>query len=55
MTILDEIADKTRLRVAQAKDRAPFDQVQKAALALAENLNNLLHCPARRKRFNDDS
>jgi indole-3-glycerol phosphate synthase len=36
MTILDEIADKTRLRVAKAKDAIPFDNVQKAALALAE-------------------
>jgi len=37
MTILHEIADKTRLRVARAKDRASFDQVRKAASALAEN------------------
>jgi indole-3-glycerol phosphate synthase len=36
MTILDEIADKTRLRVAAAKNAAPFEQVQKKALALAE-------------------
>jgi len=36
MTILDEIADKTRLRVAKAKDTAPFEQVKKKALALAE-------------------
>jgi len=37
MTILDKIAGKTRLRVAAAKDRTPFDQVQKAALTLVEN------------------
>jgi len=37
MTILDEIAGKTRLRVAAAKNAAPFDQIQKAARALAEN------------------
>jgi len=37
MTILDEIAGKTRLRVAAAKNAAPFEQVQKAARALAEN------------------
>jgi len=37
MTILDEIAGKTRLRVAAAKDTVPFEQVQKAARALAEN------------------
>jgi len=36
MSILDEIADKTRLRVAKAKDAAPFEQVQKKALALAD-------------------
>jgi indole-3-glycerol phosphate synthase len=36
MTILDEIAGKTRLRVEAAKDTMPFDHVQKAALALAE-------------------
>jgi indole-3-glycerol phosphate synthase len=36
MSILDEIADKTRLRVEKAKDAAPFDQVQKKAVALAE-------------------
>jgi len=34
MTILDEIADKTRLRVAAAKNTAPFEQVKKRALAL---------------------
>jgi indole-3-glycerol phosphate synthase len=39
MTILDEIAGKTRLRVAAAKNAAPFEQVHKAALALAENKN----------------
>jgi indole-3-glycerol phosphate synthase len=37
MTILDEIAGKTRLRVVRAKDAVPFEQVQKAALALVEN------------------
>jgi len=36
MTILDEIAGKTKLRVAAAKNAAPVDQVQKKALALAE-------------------
>jgi indole-3-glycerol phosphate synthase len=41
MTILDEIAGKTRLRVAAAKnaaarDAAPFEQAQKKAAALAE-------------------
>jgi len=36
MTILDEIADKTRLRVAKAKDAAPFEQVKKKAVALVE-------------------
>jgi indole-3-glycerol phosphate synthase len=36
MTILDEIAGKTRLRVASAKNSTPFDHVQKTALALAE-------------------
>jgi indole-3-glycerol phosphate synthase len=35
MNILDEIAGKTRLRVAKAKDAAPFDRVRKNALALA--------------------
>jgi indole-3-glycerol phosphate synthase len=35
MTILDEIAEKTRLRVARAKESAPFEQVRKQALALA--------------------
>jgi len=37
MTILDEIAGKTKLRVAAAKKAAPFDQVKKKALALAED------------------
>jgi len=36
MTILDEIAGKTRLRVAKAKEAAPFEQAQKKALALAD-------------------
>jgi len=36
MAILDEIAAKTRLRVAKAKEAAPFDRVRKEALALAE-------------------
>jgi len=36
MTILDEIAGKTRLRVAKAKKSAPFEQTQKKAVALAE-------------------
>jgi len=36
MSILDEIAGKTRLRVAKAKDAAPFGQVQRKALALAD-------------------
>jgi indole-3-glycerol phosphate synthase len=35
-TILDEIAGKTRLRVAKAKQAAPFEQTQKKALALAD-------------------
>jgi indole-3-glycerol phosphate synthase len=37
MTILDEIAGKTKLRVAAAKKTAPFDQVRKKAIALAED------------------
>jgi len=37
MSILDEIAGKTRLRVAAAKNTVPFDQARKTALALAEN------------------
>jgi indole-3-glycerol phosphate synthase len=41
MTILDEIAGKTKLRVAEAKKTAPFDQVKKDALALAENAGSL--------------
>jgi len=36
MSVLDEIAGKTRLRVAKAKEAAPFEQVQKKALALAD-------------------
>jgi indole-3-glycerol phosphate synthase len=36
MSILDEIAGKTRLRLAKAKDAAPYDQVKKKAAALAE-------------------
>jgi indole-3-glycerol phosphate synthase len=36
MSILDEIAVKTKLRVAAAKSAAPFDQVKKKAIALAE-------------------
>jgi indole-3-glycerol phosphate synthase len=36
MTILDEIAEKTRLRVARAKGAAPFDQVREKALEMAE-------------------
>jgi len=36
MSILDEIAGKTRLRVADAKAAAPFEQTQKKALALAD-------------------
>jgi len=36
MNILDEIAGKTRLRVVKAKDAAPFDQVKKKAIALAD-------------------
>jgi indole-3-glycerol phosphate synthase len=36
MTILDEIAGKTRLRVAKAKDAAPFEQTRAMALALAD-------------------
>ena len=35
-TILDEIAKKTRLRVAKAKEAAPFETVQERASALAE-------------------
>jgi indole-3-glycerol phosphate synthase len=34
MTILQEIAEKTRLRVARAKESVPFDQVREQALAL---------------------
>jgi len=34
-TILDEIAGKTRLRVAKAKEITPFDQVRAKALELA--------------------
>jgi indole-3-glycerol phosphate synthase len=34
MTILQEIAEKTRLRVAKAKESAPFEQVREQALAL---------------------
>jgi indole-3-glycerol phosphate synthase len=34
MTILDEIAEKTRLRVAKTKEAAPLEQVYKQALAL---------------------
>ena len=37
LNILDEIAGKTKLRVAAAKKTAPFDQVKKNALALAED------------------
>jgi len=40
MTILDEIAGKTRLRVAKAKEAAPFEYTQKKALALAEKLGS---------------
>jgi len=40
LTILDEIADKTKLRVAAAKKTAPLDQVKKKALASAENAGN---------------
>ena len=36
MTILDEIAGKTRLRVAKAKAAAPFELTQRRALALAD-------------------
>jgi indole-3-glycerol phosphate synthase len=36
MTILDEIAGKTRLRAAKSKDAAPFEQVQRKAITLAE-------------------
>jgi len=36
MNILDEIAGKTRLRVAKAKDAVPFEQTRKKALALAD-------------------
>jgi indole-3-glycerol phosphate synthase len=36
MSILDEIAGKTRLRLAKAKDAAPYDQVKKKAAALVE-------------------
>jgi indole-3-glycerol phosphate synthase len=34
MTILQEIAEKTRIRVAKAKEAASFEQVEKQALAL---------------------
>jgi len=36
MTILEEIAARTRLRVAKAKEAAPFDRVRKEAISLAE-------------------
>jgi len=36
MAILDEIAAKTRLRVAKAKEASPFDRVREEAIALAE-------------------
>jgi indole-3-glycerol phosphate synthase len=36
MSILDEIAGKTRLRVARAKKAESFEQAQKKALALAD-------------------
>ena len=36
MTILDEIAGKTKLRVTTAKKAAPFDQVRKKAITLAD-------------------
>jgi len=36
MSILDEIAGKTRLRVAKAKQAMPFELTQKKALALAD-------------------
>ena len=36
MSILDEIAAKTRIRVERAKEAAPFDRVRQQALALAE-------------------
>jgi len=36
MTILDEIAEKTKSRVETAKKTAPFDQVRKKAIALAD-------------------
>jgi indole-3-glycerol phosphate synthase len=36
MTILDQIAGKTRLRVDAAKEAMPFDKVQKAAITLAK-------------------
>jgi len=36
MTILDEIAGKTRARVAKAKNAAPFEQTQRKALAIAD-------------------
>ena len=35
MTIIDEIAAKTRLRVARAKEAAPLERVREQALALA--------------------
>jgi indole-3-glycerol phosphate synthase len=35
MTILEEIAGKTRLRVEKLKEAVPFEQVRKQALALA--------------------
>jgi len=37
MTILDEIAGKTKLRVTEAKKSAPFERVKKAAIELAAN------------------
>jgi indole-3-glycerol phosphate synthase len=38
--ILEKIAASTRLRVEKAKTSAPFEQVQKQALSLAENERN---------------
>ena len=40
MSILDEIAAKTRLRVERAKEAAPFEQVRQQALSLAETKND---------------
>jgi indole-3-glycerol phosphate synthase len=45
MSILDTIAEKTKIRVAQAKESVPFEQMQELALALVMcNTGNSLPC-----------